>query len=393
MKILILADGIPPHSKGGAETVAWNAARALAQAGEDVHLITTVRDRAGEGVTRREGVAVYAIYSSYHERWRAYLSLYNPQTVSKVRKYIVEIKPDVVHAHNIHHHLSYHCLKVAKKSGTKVFLTAHDVMLFHYGKLSGLEPIKISPWRQLKKYKWRYNPFRNMVIKRYVGYADTIFAVSEALKAALEQNGIRKVSVFHNGIAVDEWGALPQEVEAFKSKHGLHGKKVIFFGGRIAKIKGGDQALSALEMVRKEFPEAVLMVAGEENEYTKSLPADNLVCTGWLSGNELKAAYQASDLVLMPSICFDTFGMVCLEAMASRKPVIATPFGGPREVVLDGETGYIVNPFETKLLAGKMTDLLSHPEKAQAFGEKGFERVKACFDLKTQMSVYLQKCI
>ncbi len=411
MKILLLSDGIVPESHGGAEVVAWESAKALLKAGQEVFIITTTRSQAKEGCIEREGIKIHTLYSDYHDRWRAYISLYNSQVLLKIKELISEIKPDVVHAHNVHHYLSYHSLKLAKQSGAKVFLTAHDVMLFHYGKLvEFIDPHNISQcdgfdyhvsaWQQIKRFKRRYNPFRNLIIRHYLKYVDTIFAVSAALKDALNQNGIKKVEVLHNGIDIDSWGS-GRSVDEFRHKHNLLDKKVILFGGRITKTKGGDQAIRIIEKVSQQFPEAILLIIGDRTAYVEELMAEarengierNVVCTGWISGDELKAAYHASGVVVMPSICFDTFGMVCLEAMACQKPVIATCFGGPSEVVVDGETGYIVNPFNVSLFAEKITDLLSHPEKVKEFGMAGYERAKVDFDLHSLTKMYLDRYV
>jgi len=76
--------------------------------------------------------------------------------------------------------------------------------------------------------------------------------------------------------------------------------------------------------------------------------------------------------------------------MACRKPVIATYFGGSREAVKDGETGYIVNPFNIEELAEKIIYLLKNPEIAEKFGEAGYERVKEKFSLEKMMQNYLR---
>jgi glycosyltransferase involved in cell wall biosynthesis len=70
--------------------------------------------------------------------------------------------------------------------------------------------------------------------------------------------------------------------------------------------------------------------------------------------------------------------------MACKKPVIATCFGGSKEVVLDGQTGYILNPYNTKLMAEKIIDLIKNPAKARTFGQAGYERVKNEFSLEKQ---------
>jgi len=77
--------------------------------------------------------------------------------------------------------------------------------------------------------------------------------------------------------------------------------------------------------------------------------------------------------------------------MACKKPVVATCFGGSCEVVIDGKTGYIVNPFNTKEMADKVIDLLKNPEKARQFGEAGYERVKNEFNLEKMVNNYLAR--
>ncbi len=404
MKILILSDDFPPKSFGGAGIVAFEQARELVRRGYEVNVITTTQERGNVGRIVLEGMTIYRLYANYHERFRAYRSLYNTQTISQVKMILREISPNVVHAHNIHNYLSYHCLKIAKQSGAKVFLTAHDVMLFHYGKLVEFIDFndvscpdkfdyKISVYQQIKKFRKRYNPLRNLIIRYYLGYVDRIFAVSVALKTALNQNGIKNVDVIYNGIDVDQWHVDITTEGQFKGKHNLGNKKIILFGGRVSGAKGGYQAILALEEVFKKIPEATLLIMGDENAYTKKLISiakekgidDHLVFTGWIMGDELKASYQVSNLLIMPSVCFDTFGMVCLEAMACKKPVIATCFGGAREVVIDGQTGFIVNPLNVGLLSEKIIDLLASTSKAEKFGVAGYKRAKQCFNLSEKV--------
>ena len=109
-----------------------------------------------------------------------------------------------------------------------------------------------------------------------------------------------------------------------------------------------------------------------------------IVSLGWLSGTELQKAYASAALVVVPSLSFDSFPTVNLEAMAAGKPVVATCFGGSREAVQDGVTGYIVNPFNVPVLAEKIVDLLQSVEKLNRFGHEGHERVLKEFTLEKQ---------
>ena len=373
MKILILADDFPPQSFGGAGISTFDLACGLQKAGHQVFVITTCQEKSDEAKLNKQGLKIFRIFANYHERWRAYLSLYNPQTIRKVRKIIKEVNPDIVHAHNIHSYLSYYCLKIAKEARKAVFLTARDVMSFNYEKLTTKKYLEhgdcyTSWWDHLKQAKKRYNPFRNIIIRHYLKYVDKIFAISHALKRALNENKIENVEVVYNAIDPNNWLVPSKKIEEFKKKYHLQGKKVIFFGGRISGPKGLEQISQAVVKVKKEIPATVLLIAGKG-------------AIGWLSGDELKAAYHSADVVVMPSICFEAFGRAAIEGKVCKKPEVATCYGGVPEVVQDGVTGFIVNPFNIELMAEKIIDLLKNPKKARQFGRAGFERVKEHFSL------------
>ena len=144
---------------------------------------------------------------------------------------------------------------------------------------------------------------------------DKIFAVSNALKDALNQNGIGNVEVIHNGIDVREWQIEDGKVKEFKEKHNLIGKKVILFGGRISNAKGGLNVVEAMKEIQTETSNSTLLILGKKDNYVEDLikksekngMGGKIICTGWVEGGELKALYWGSDLVLVPSLCFDSF--------------------------------------------------------------------------------------
>ena len=375
MKILFLSDDFPPQSFGGAGRVAFNLACGLQKAGHEVFVITACQEKFDEGEKKYEGLDVFRIFSNFHPRWRAYLSLYNPQTVGRIARLMREIKPDVVHAHNLNRYLSYYCLRLAKKFSKAVFLTSHDTDIVYCAKWAPKDPqdLKITFFDQIKEGKKRYNPLRNAVIRHLLKCADKVFVVSYALKKLLEANGIGNTEVVYNGINAGDWQVNPDLTEGFKKKYSLQGKKIILFGGRISGLKGAEQINQAMINVKERIPEAILVTVGNGG-------------LGWLNGDELKAAYSAADIVVAPSIYFDPFPTVNLEAMACKKPVVATCFGGSSELVRDGKTGFIIDPRDIKLLAEKIVYLLENPQEAKKFGEQGYERVKTHFNLENQVS-------
>lgn len=398
MRILFLHDFFPPNEKGGAGVVASRLAHAISK-DHTVSVVTTTQNKEDVGKEADGEITVYKIYSDYHERWRAYKSLYNPATVANIQDIIDSLQPDIVHAHNIHQHLSYHSLFMAKKNGAKVVMTFHDAMSVAYGKLipkktkGTTEKHKLSFWDHIKAAKKRYNPLRNTIIRYYLNnFVDRKVAVSNALAQALQVNGIKDVGVVHNGVDIDKWEVGGGEVEKFIKKYDLKGKKIVLFGGRLSALKGKDVMIQAMNEVVKNIPAARLVVMGvdsvESNDLTSNLK-DRLVPTGWISGNELRAAYNVADVVCVPSIYLDPFPTINIEAMASATSVIGTCYGGTPEAVADNKTGYIINPKKISLFSSKMCNLLKCEPKRDRFAENARKRVKKHFSLEEQVGKIL----
>jgi glycosyltransferase involved in cell wall biosynthesis len=140
MKILILSDDFPPEVAGGAGMMAFRTAQAFMQSGHDVRVFcaTSQAQNTTSNTAMHDGLVVTRFHSTYHERWRSWVSLWNPVAIRELKRIIEEFKPDVVHAHNVHAHISYAALMVAKKKVPKVYMTAHDIALFfcHLGSFS-----------------------------------------------------------------------------------------------------------------------------------------------------------------------------------------------------------------------------------------------------------------
>ncbi|MGA2110675.1 MAG: glycosyltransferase family 4 protein [Anaerolineales bacterium] len=92
----------------------------------------------------------------------------------------------------------------------------------------------------------------------------------------------------------------------------------------------------------------------------------------------IRTMYDSSFCVINPSF-IEPFGMTLIEGMARRLPVIACKAGGPEEIVVEGETGFLVDPGDAPALADRMARLLNNPDKAQVMGERGYERAMRCY--------------
>lgn len=404
MRILLLSDRIPPEGRGGAEAVVWRLARGLAAAGHEPQVAASTTGAPFE--EQREGIPTNHLRAKYPERFRAWMSLWNPQTAGALRSLLQRLQPDVVNAHNIHSYLTYHSLKQARAAGCGVVFSAHDAMPLVYGKLPtslGVRELvqpgdyRLPAGYNLRANRFRYNPFRNIVIRHHLDqHAHIRTAPSRALAAAFADNDMPLMEVVHNGIDLDEWRRPDESVVAeLRSRLGLAGKRVILVAGRLTEEKGLRQTLLALDRLRETIP-AVRLLLLTARAIADQIPADlghlraSITIGGWLSGAELRAAYHLADVVAVPSIYIDPFPTVNLEAMAAGKAVVATCFGGSPEIVLDGETGFIVNPLQVEAFAGRLQQLLRDDALRATMGERGRERVRAHFSLEGQVARMLK---
>jgi glycosyltransferase involved in cell wall biosynthesis len=397
MKVLVLSDYYPPNTKGGADIAADRLSAEIARRGNSVCALTTVQDRSQAVSSTVRGVHVRRIFSDYPVRLRNYMAVYNPMVVSQVGKKIDEFEPDLIHAHNIHTHLSFQVLMEAKKRSIPVVLTAHDHQLFCSGKFDCLPPeraVGVSATNCAQCQRLRFFPFRNALIRRAVEQSGTrILAVSAALRDDLVANGFAQetVGVVHNGIDPSTMAVNEEHVRTFARRHALEGKKIILFGGRVSHAKGIDQAVAALGRLPRDL-NFVFLVLGSSEDYIsyilqmghKLSVEDRTVFLPWLSGEDLKAAYAISDVCLTPSMYREPFNLINIEAMALKKPVITTCFGGPPEVVIDGVTGYVLDPRNVDLMTARLLELLTDDRKASTMGEAGYKRVTEHFTVAHQ---------
>ena len=401
MKILLLNDRIPPEGRGGAEAVVWRLAQGLRAAGHVVHVAAATDGESFDEL--RDGIPTHHLRARFPERFRSWLSLYNPQTAGPLRRLLARLRPDVVNAHNVHAWLSWHSLRLAREAGCRVVFSGHDCMPVVYGKMSyfvkpdsrqlpTLADYRLPRLHNLRENRFRYNPLRNSLIRKALSLAGAITAPSQALADVYAANGLPRAHVAHNGIDLESWTPVrAQVVDQLRSRFGLEGARVILVAGRMTREKGLRQMLAALDRLRGSLPQARLLALSSRG-IEPQVPAkyrhllDLVVSGGWLRGEELRGAFQLADLLASPSVYLDPFPTVNLEAMALGKPVVATCFGGSPEQVIDGETGYIINPFNTEAFAQRLHALLTDSALRESLGRRARQHVASNFRLDQQVA-------
>ncbi len=235
-----------------------------------------------------------------------------------------------------------------------------------------------------KKIMFFYGPILNRLIRRVdrivvatQGHIDS----SEYIKP-LEY----KCVIIPYGIRVEEYDCHKMEPILSTKLVDTNAKKVLF-AGRLVYYKGVDVLLDAISLTHG----AELFISGDGalegtlKEQAESLGIQNRVhFLGKLSDDELKSAFSDCDLFVLPSVQnSEAFGIVQLEAMISKKPVINTslPTGVPH-VSLDSHTGLTVKPGDAGALAKAIQALVDDDGLRQEMGIRAERRVREVFDLK-----------
>ena len=152
-------------------------------------------------------------------------------------------------------------------------------------------------------------------------------------------------------------------------------KPVVLYTGRISKEKGVMELPGIIQKVRSVFLEIQVVVAGTgpaEDELKKAMP--DAFYLGWVSQETLPALFRAADLLLLPSR-FDTFSCVVLEALSCGLPVVAYNTKGPKDILEDAISGYLVETDEE--MAGKVVGFFLDPFAQKKMKQAAILRAEA----------------
>jgi len=240
-------------------------------------------------------------------------------------------------------------------------------------------------WRLRTGYRL-YKPFEQALLKR----ADAVVATSDAYL-----NASVALAPWRTKARVIALGASDIALPSPRQDLWLDGDGVRWLAvGRLSHYKGLDVLLRALA----DVPDARLAIIGE-GECANALRATATDCAvanrvhfaGAVDDATLLAAYAAADAFVLPSLNRgEAFGLVLLEAMRARLPIVASaiPGSGIGEVVVDGETGLLVPPGDANALACALARLRDADQRAR-MGARGRERFEACFTLERSAQRWL----
>lgn len=219
---------------------------------------------------------------------------------------------------------------------------------------------------------------KRWLARRVLARARAVVANSEFTKQLAVAAGSSASRTYVVQPAVELPGATVT-AEELRARHGLRGKRVLLSVARLVPRKGIDDVVSILPELTRALPDVAYVVVGEgpERPRLERLAARlgvSVKFIGAAADTELAAWYELGDVfVLTPkddSRDVEGFGLVYLEAMAARRPVVATPAGGVPEVV--GEVGWLVK--NSRELIAALAKLFTDPALRRALGERGAAR-------------------
>ena len=345
---------------GGLERVIFDICRTIDRTMFDISVCCMhFKGEFGEKLERL-GIPVHVLPNTREVDYLSFL---------KVHKLLKREKPHILHTHNSH----------AFIDGTISGILSHVPNVIH------TDHARNFPDKRRIMYAERI----------CASFASKIVAVSEHTRDNLvHYEGIprEKIEVIYNGISELDFGSKIDETKK-KAELGIDAcAPIIGLGVRLSPQKGISYLLKAVKVLHTEFPNLLLIVAGKgelSNELlneTASLGINDHVrfIGPRMDWNEI---LQVLDVYVLPSV-WEGLPLAVLEAMAARKPIIATSVGGVPSAIIDGQTGLLVPARDVQELAKGIRLLLNDKVLAQRLATTAYERFSEHFSIQTMVRNY-----
>ena len=265
--------------------------------------------------------------------------------------HILRFDCDIIHAHEMVSPSSFYCALASRANRVPIIVTQHDYL---FGNTHGA-----------KLFLYILN---DATIGRFtLRTSNATIGLSSASVKLVQRFGATTQKTRLIPTSVDTTAFRPNQKSVLKTELGVDGP-VILFIGRLMKRKGADVLLRAFKPIVDKIPSANLVIVGKGPEETKlrelqmSLHLNNVFFLGRIPRELMPEVYAGADLFVLPSLYYEIFGNVLVEAMASGLPVISTNVGGMTDIVTHGKTGFRIAPGDVDQLSKCMLSLITNDE-------------------------------
>ena len=382
MKVLFLTNEYPPHIYGGAGVHVDYLSRELAKT-MDVDVRCFGNQRLEKGRLKVTGFELDTTNFTCPKELQAVFGAVRRCTDFNT----TNIDADLVHCHTWYSHFGGILAKL--NYGIPLVITVHS-----------LEPLR--PWKR-EQLGGGYD-FSLWVEKTALEMADAVIAVSSDTKRDIERLfdlDLARVHVIYNGIDLDEYRKV--DSTAALERYGIDkNKPYLLFVGRITRQKGIIDLCRAIPFMDPDFQIVLCAAAPDTPQIAEEMKAavekarakrpDIIWIQEMIDKKSACELYSHAAVFCCPSI-YEPFGIINLEAMACETAVVASAVGGIKEVVVDGETGFLVSleqrkesPFEplkpekfSRDLAARVNRLMQDRNLREKFGKAGRKRAEEKF--------------
>ncbi|MFN2185708.1 MAG: glycosyltransferase family 4 protein [Anaerolineae bacterium] len=192
-----------------------------------------------------------------------------------------------------------------------------------------------------------------------------------------------KIDVVPNGVDTARFDKLDeQDFSSFRNMYALPSEKIVFSVGRVVFEKGLHILVRAMPQILEQEPSAKVVIAGKgpELESLRSLAwslgiGEKVLLTGFITDEDRDKLFKIASCAVFPSL-YEPFGIVALEAMAAKCPVVVSEVGGLQDVVQHADTGITVYSDDPDSLAWGILHTLQHPEWAARRVENAYRAVR-----------------
>ncbi len=356
---------------GGSDRVIWSLARELVALGHELRILVPRTAPGWPLVSHLEGVAIFR----YRDPLHSFSTLYLPSlwlARAAVRAALRGWQPDVVHAHQGISGLA------AAWAGARplcyTFYGAWHLEFLH----DAATRLDMPGWKRWTRPLWAPTKARlaRRIERAAVRRSDQVIVLSTFSARQLDSiHGVpaSRVSLIPGGVDLKQFAPVPDR-RAAREALGLSPQRPLLFTvRRLVPRMGLDGLLHALA----KLPGVRLVIGGSGwlqprlKEAAVALGvADRVHFPGFIPDTELPRYYQAADLVVLPSVALEGFGLITLEALACGTPVVATPAGGAADVLAPLDPTWLAADTTPEVLARTISAVLDRLRTDPAVSER-----------------------
>ncbi|NHJ47606.1 MAG: glycosyltransferase family 4 protein [Asgard group archaeon] len=373
LSVLMLSWEFPPFKVGGLAAHVYDISKMLVKKGYEIHVVTCSFPGAKD-YELIDGVHVhrfdaYQIPAPDFLQWDLNMNLLmEKKAIEVIDKYSI----DIIHAHD--------WLVANAAIGLKHLYRKPLIATIHSlerGRRSGLfndgQNMIDQIENQLIQEAWH-----NIVCSQYM----------QSLCHFSFDFPNDKMTIIPNGVRYKEFSVEldSKEKAIHHKKYALENENIIAYIGRLVPEKGVNVLLGAVKFVLERLPDTKFVVAGEgwhRNELetlTRELGiTEKVLFTGYLPDEDFLAYFNVAEVLVVPST-YEPFGIVALEGMATKTPIVVSDVGGLSEIVDHGWTGMKVPPDNSMALADTIVELLENQSLAKNIVKNAMEKLTYVYD-------------